>query len=175
MTAWIHEVTGSLNAEQRAVADGLVAEVERLDPAQLDAGASSAVADENGFHITLAHRHRPEFNIVVDAGGHGEVVVSYGHEHETFRSEDAEVGRVWPFPSEDHVQATLALVGSLLTGRVELHVWKRLLGVKTRSYWINEDGQPELFLRGFNGGPFFGWSRTPQTYRFDFMEAASPQ
>jgi hypothetical protein len=39
--------------------------------------------------------------------------------------DDAEAGRVWPFPSEDHIQATLALVECLLTGRIELQVWKR--------------------------------------------------
>ena len=48
------------------------------------------------------------------------------------------------------------LVECLLTGRVELHVWKRPLGVRTRSYWINEDGQPELFLRGGTFGPYLG-------------------
>ena len=82
--------------------------------------------------------------------------------------DDAEAGRVWPFPSEDHIQATLTLVECLLTGRIELQVWKRPLGVKTRSYWINEDGQAELFLRGGTAGPYFGWSRTPEIYRFDY-------
>ena len=168
MTSWILKVEGALNPEQRAVAEGLAAILERLNPPHLDVAGSSVVADTNGFHVTLLHSNRPELRGDVDASGGGEIIVSYGVEHEHFRSEDAEAGRVWPFPSEDHIQATLTLVECLLTGRIELQVWKRPLGVKTRSYWINEDGQAELFLRGGTAGPYFGWSRTPEIYRFDY-------
>jgi len=172
MTSWLLEVEGPLNPEQRAVAGGLAAILERLNPPHLDVAGSSVVADTNGFHVTLLHSNRPELRVDVDASGGGEIVVSYGAEHEHFRSEDAETGRVWPFPSEDHIQATLTLVECLLTGRIELQVWKRPLGVKTRSYWINEDGQAELFLRGGTVGPYFGWSRTPEIYRFDYTRSS---
>lgn len=166
MVEWLESVTG-LNEEQQAVADGLAAVLKRLNPSQLDVTRCSAVLHGNGFHIVLAHRNG-EYRIDIDADGNGESVVSYGLEHEHFRWEDADVGRVWPFPSDDHVQATLALVEYLLTGRVELHVWKRPFAIKTRSYWINDQGEAELFLRGGTVGPFFGWSRTPEVNRFDF-------
>ena len=172
--SWILEVVGSLSPEQRAVAEGLAAILERLNPPQLDLAESSVVGDANGLHVTLMHKSRPELRVDVDASGNGEIVVSYGHEHEHLRSQDPELGRVWPFPSEDHIQATLALVEYLLTGRIELQVWRRPLGVKTRSYWINENGQAELFLRGGTTGPYFGWSRTPEIYRFDYTRSGPP-
>ena len=175
MTSWIQDVVGSLNPEQQAVAEGLDSILERLDLPHLDVAASSAVADTNGFHITLVHLNRPEFTIDVEASGHGEIFIFYGPEEESFRSKDADLGRVWPFPSADHVQATLALVEFLLTGRIELQVWKRPLAIKTRSYWINEHGQPELFLRGSTVGPFLGWSRQPEIYRFDFTQPTPTQ
>ena len=176
MTSWIRDVAGPLNPEQQAVSEGLAAMLERLDPPQLDVTASLAVASANGFHVTLVHRNRPEFTIDLDASGHGEIFVFYGQVEEHFRSQDADEGRVWAFPSADHVQATLSLVEYLLTGRVELRVWKRPLAVKTQSYWINDDSQLELFLRSGTMGPFFGWSRQPEIYRFDFFAGpTSPQ
>jgi hypothetical protein len=110
MTSWIQNVTGSLNPEQRVVAEGLDEILERLDLPHLDVAASSAVADANGFRVSLVHRNRPQFTIDVDAIGDGEIFIFYGQEEVSFRSKDADMGRVWPFPSEDHVQATLGLV-----------------------------------------------------------------
>ena len=170
MTSWIQNGVGSLDPEQQAVAEGLDAILERLDLPNLDVAASSVVADANGFHVSLVHRNRPEFKIDVEATGDGEIFIFYGPEEESFRSKDADMGRVWPFPSADHVRAVLALVEYLLTGRIELQVWKRPLAIKTRSYWINEHGQPELFSRASTLGPFLGWSRQPEIYRFDFTE-----
>ncbi|MDJ0924633.1 MAG: hypothetical protein QNJ77_08730 [Acidimicrobiia bacterium] len=169
MTSWILAVVPLLNPEQRELAEGLATLIGSLDPPLLDVEESSAVADGNGFHVALVHANRPEMRVDIDADGHGEIVVSYGYEHEHFRSEDASVGRVWPFPSADHIQGVLTLVDYLMTDRIELHVWKRPLGVRTRSYWINDDGEAELFLRGGTVGPFLGWSRTPEIYRFDFI------
>ena len=173
MTSWLLSTLPELNPEQQALVEGIAAILERLDPPLLDAAGSSAIADANGLHVILMHADRPDMRVDVDADGHGEIVVSYGYEHEHFRSEDLAVGRVWPFPSADHVQATLTLVECLLTGRVELEVWKRPLGVKTRSYWLNDDGEAELFLRGGTVGPYFGWSKTPKTYRFDFIRPST--
>jgi hypothetical protein len=164
-----------LNPEQRAVAEGLSAIVERLDPIQLDVAASSVSGDADGLNVTLVHASRHELQIDVNADGHGEIVVSYGQEHEHFRSEDSAVGREWPFWSPDHIQATLTLVEGLLTGRVELHVWKRPFGIRTRSFWIDEDGAAAVFLRGGTVGPFFGWSRTPEIYHFDFTKPGAPR
>ncbi len=170
MASWIQNGVGSLNPEQQAVAEGLDAILERLDLPDLDVAASSAVADSNGFRVSLVHRNRPELGIAVEASGNGEIFIFYGPEEESFRSRDAELGRVWPFPAADHVRAALALVEYLLTGRIKLHVWKRPLALKTRSYWINEHGQPELFSRASTLGPFLGWSRQPEIYHFDFAE-----
>jgi hypothetical protein len=151
-----------MNPEQRTLAEGLAAILERVKPRHLDAGESSAVVNGASLHVTLIHDSCPELRIDVDAGGDGEVAVSYGLEHEHFSSQDAHDGRVWPFPSEDHMQATLAMVEYLLTGRIELWVWKRPLGIRTRSSWINDEGRPELFLRGGTAGPYLGWSRSPK-------------
>ena len=166
--SWMREVGGPLTDEQQSVVDGLGALVARLEPRFLDHGASSAAADDNGLHISLVHRTRPDLGIAIEAAGYGEIVVSYGPEHEHFRPDDASVGRVWPFATDDHVHGALQLVEYLLTGRVELHVWLRPLGVKTRSFWIDDEGKAELFLRGSTVGPFFGWSREPEIRRFDF-------
>lgn len=168
MASWIQDSVGSLNPEQQAIAEGLDAILERLDLPHLDVGASSAVADAGGLRVGLVHRSRPEFTIAVEAWGRGEVFVFYGQEEESFRSKDSQMGRVWPFPSADHVQTTLAFVEYLLTGRIELHVWKRPLARNTRSYWINEQGRLELFSRATTVGPILGWSRQPQIYRFNF-------
>jgi len=170
MTSWIQNGVGSLDPEQQAVAEGLDAILERLDLPNLDVAASSVVAHANEIHVSLVHRNRPEFKIDVEATGDGEIFIFYGPEEESFRSKDADMGRVWPFPSADHVRAVLALVEYLLTGRIELQVWKRPLAIKTRSYWINEHGQPELFSRASTLGPFLRWSRQPEIYRFDFTE-----
>jgi hypothetical protein len=170
MTGWVMAAAESMNPEQRTLAEGLAAIIERVKPPHLDVEKSSAGVTGTSFHVTLIHDSCPELRIDVDAGGDGEVAVSYGHEHEHFSSGDAQDGRVWPFPSEDHIRATLALVEYLLTGRIELWVWKRPLGIRTRSYWINDQGYPELFLRGGTAGPYFGWSRSPKVYRFDYSQ-----
>ena len=121
-TSWIQDGVGSLNPEQQAAAEGLDAILERLDLPHLDVAASSAVADANGLRVSV-HRNRPRRDVHL-----------CGPEEESFRPADAHMGRVWPFPSADYVQATLALVDSLLTERIELHVWKRPLAIKSRSY-----------------------------------------
>jgi hypothetical protein len=90
MASWILEVQGALNPEQRAVAEGLAAILERLNPPHLDVAGSSVVADTGGFHVTLLHNNRTELRVDMDASGGGEIIVSYGEEHQHFRSEDAE-------------------------------------------------------------------------------------
>lgn len=131
------------------------------------------VGDADGLHATLTHARRPELGVGVIADGHGEIVVSYGNEHEHFRSDDATSGKVWPFQSGDHIHATLTFVEGLLTGRVELQVWTRPFVVKTRSFWTGTDGRAELFLRSSTVLPILRWSRTPEIYRFDFTKQGS--
>lgn len=156
-----------MNTEQRTVAVGLSEVLERLEPRSLDLARSTAAADDTVLRVVLAHRTRPELTIELHAS-RGEIVVSYGHEHEHFRSDDAASGRVWPFSSGDHVDTALAFVDGLLAGRIELHVWKRPLAVRTTSFWIDDEGDARPFLRGATMVPMVGWSRTPEVYRFDF-------
>lgn len=127
-----------------------------------------------GLEICLVHRQDAEQTIEIYATA-GEIVVSYGPEHEHFRPSDPADGRVWPFPSGDEVEGAATLVEGLLTGRIELEVWKRPLAVKTRSYWRDDTGQRRLFLRGSTVGSYFGWSREPEEIRFDFRGAAGSE
>ncbi len=173
MTEWIRNVTGRLNAEQQLILDGLTAILGRLDLPQLDIGASSTVTDASGLRVKLIHRSRPELSFDVNSPGNGEAFVFYGQEEQHFRSQDRADGRVWPFPSEDHVQATLSMIEGLLSGRVELQVWKRPLAIKTQTFWINQYGGRELTVRGGTVGLLFGWSRQPEVYRFDFTAPRS--
>lgn len=163
----------SLNPELQAIAEGLSAIVERLSLPQLDLAKSSVDGDADGLDATLTHAQCPELGIAVIADGHGEIVVSYGKEHEHFRSDDATSGKVWPFPSGDHIHASLTFIEGLLTGRVELQVWTRPLVVKTHSFWTGKDGRAELFLRSSTLLPVLWWSRTPEIYRFDFTKQSS--
>jgi len=168
MTSWITAELDQLNQEQRGLAERLDAVVTHVDLPLLDVAASSARLDSRSFHVRFAHRTTPQLAIDIDAPGDGEFIVSYWEEHESFRKGDAADGRVWPFASDDPLQATLSLVEALLTGRIELHVWRRPLAIRTRSFWINDEGESELFLRGGTVGPYFGWTRTPDVYRFDY-------
>ncbi len=168
VTEWIRDVAGPLNDEQQRILDGLAAILRRLDLPQLDTGASSTVVDASGLHVKLVHRSRPDLSFEVNAPGNGEVFVFYGQVEEHFRSQDRVDGRVWPFPSEDHVQATLSMIEGLLSGRIELQVWKRPLATKSRTFWINQNEERELTLRSGTVGLFLGWSRQPEVYRFDF-------
>jgi len=145
--------------------DGLGALLDELQLPALDLGASTVETSRSGVHVGLSHRHDGR---TVDIAVVGEIVVSYGPEHEHFASDDADLGRVWPFEEDTHVAQAISFIRYLLTGRIEVDVWRRPLALKTRSYWIGEDGQRELFLRGGTIGPFFGWSRTPETHTFDF-------
>jgi len=173
VTEWMREVAGPLNTEQQLVLDGLAAILGRLDLPELDIGASSTVVDASGLHVKLIHRSRPDLSFDVNSPGNGEVFVFYGQEEQHFRAQDRTDGRVWPFPSEDHVQATLSMIEGLLSGRIELQVWKRPLATKSRTFWINQYGERELVLRSGTVGLFVGWSRQPEVHRFDFTAPVS--
>jgi hypothetical protein len=165
MAGWLPELRGRLDPNETALVDGLTDLLNGLRLPALDVDASEAVKDENGLHIALAHQVRGR---IVNVEAVGEIVVSYGVEHGHFAADDAEIGRVWPFRADDHIAQALSFLRYLLTGRIELHVWRRPAAVKTRSYWIAEDGSRELFLKGGTVGPFFGWSKVPEIIRFDF-------
>lgn len=164
-SAWLRSALDGVDRDERAFVAALADLLDELGLAALDTAQCRAVAMDSGHDITLAHRdRRASIEIMVT----DEIVVSYGAEHEHFARDDAELGRVWPFHEDGHIAQALAFVRYLITGRIELHMWRRPLALKTRSYWINDDGDRELFLRGSTIGPFFGWSSEPEVHRFDF-------
>lgn len=165
LTARLRSVQRSLDPDESGFVLGLADLLDELALRMLDDAASEVTRGEVGAEIVLAHRERGR---IVWIESFGDVVVSYGAEHEHFEWEDAEVGRIWPFHEDDHVAQALSFVRYLVTGRIELDVWYRPLAVKTRSYWIDEDGDRQLFLRGGTLGAFFGWSKEPEVQRFDF-------
>jgi len=146
-----------------ALTDGL----DRLQPPALDRDASSIRVDAEMVTITLVHATDAARNVSVVVFG-DEAVVSYGEEHEHFRSDHEDVpGQIGPFRTPGMAPKLVAFLEALMTGRIELHVWKRPLWVRTRSYWVNEGGKRELFLRGGTAWPTLGWSGpTVRTFGF---------
>jgi len=63
--------------------------------------------------------------------------------------------------------AAARFVEQLLLGRVELEVRQGFVLCKTKSYWINDDGEREEFLCGGTLLPSLR-RRTPRLIRFDF-------
>ena len=165
ITARLRATLDSSNADASIFVAGLADLLDELQLPMLDDHASEVEQTEVGVHLMLSHRERGQ---IVSIVAFDDVVVSYGPEHEHFEWENAEVARVWPFHEDDHVAQALAFIRYLVTGRIELDVWYRPLAVKTRSYWIDDEGNRQLFLRGGTVGPFFGWSKEPEVQRFDF-------
>ncbi len=163
-SAWLRPLIDELDGPSRDFCSYLADLLDELELPALDTARCRARAMDGGHEITLAHRNGDTVEIAVM----DEIVVSYGVEHEHFARDDTDLGRVWPFHEDGHIAQALEFVGYLMTGRIELHVWRRPLAIKTRSFWIADDGRPELFLRGSTIGPFFGWSSEPEIYRFDF-------
>ncbi len=98
-------------------------------------------------------------------------MVSYGREHEHFRPDDDPGDEaVGPFGVQGTAPKVVGFVEQLLLGRIELQVWTRPLMVKTRSYWINDRGERELFLRGGTAAWVFGWARRPEILRIEFAQ-----
>ena len=165
-SGWLRGLEPSDPEEARFL--GVLADVlDELSLPALDTARSRVTRTGYGVRIQLAHRKR---GTIVDIEGPGEIVVSYGVEHDHFAADDAELGRVWPFPEADHISQAVSFIRYLVTGRIVLHVWRRPFAVKTRSYWIADDGSAELILRGGTIGPFFGWSRRPEIHHFDFTQ-----
>ncbi len=152
----------------------LLSELERLltelRPKFLDRARSSVVPGPEGIVITLAHLHHPETTIQVEAGG-AEIVVSYGEEHVHLAEHEPSAGQVGPLATPGLVPKVIAFLRALLTGRIELRVSHRLLMVTTRSYWINERGERELFLSGGTLWPTLRWTPVPLIRTFDVVGA----
>lgn len=152
----------------RELLEGCEALLDRLQPALLDVTRSAIQPGVEGLDIELRHRTDPDLR--VDITGFGEeVVVSYGEEHEHFDVEHEFVDfAVGPFAVDQMVPRVISFLEALLTGRVELHVTHRLFWVSTISYWINDAGTRERFLRGGTVLPTFRWTREPIVRVFDF-------
>ena len=165
ITARLRATLDALDPDESIFVSGLADLLDELQLPMLDDDASEVEQTEVGVDVVLAHRERGE---IVSIGWYGDVVVSYGPEHDHFEWEDAEMGRVWPFQEDDHVAQALAFIRYLVTGRIELDVRYRPFAVNTRSYWIDDEGNRQLIVRGGTIGPFFGWTREPDVQRFDF-------
>ena len=81
---------------------------------------------------------------------------------------------MWPFDQGDFTATSLFFIEQLLVGRIRVEVLRRPFQIKTRTYWLNEDGQPELFLRSGTFLPVMGWSRTPRIEQINFMTQPRP-
>jgi len=147
--------------------DALPDLLDRLQPQALDHDASSVCAEAEMVTISLVHATDTARSLSVVLFG-DEAVVSYGEEHEHFRSNHEDGPRqVGPFLTRGMVPKLLSFLEALMADRIELHVWKRPLWIRTRSYWVNEAGERELFLRGGTVLPTLGWSG-PTVRRFGY-------
>lgn len=162
------EGVGSLSDQQRSFLEALEDVLDRVQPSTINRTESEIKPYHRGVHIAIAHRSGPDYSLLLDVAD-DEVTVSFGSEHEHFSRNDAEMGRVWPFDQGDFLATALFFVEQLLTGRVRVEVLKRPLQVKTRSYWINDEGVPELFMRGGTVLPVLGWSRSPRIEQISFI------
>ena len=150
----------------------LLVELERLlvnlRPHHLDPKRSKILPGPQGVVITLIHVLKPATTIEIEACG-DEVVVSYGEEHVHLADYEASVDQVGPLATPGLVPKVIAFLRALLTGRIELEVSHRLLLVTTRSYWINDRGERELFLTGGTFIPTLQWTRAPLVRTFDLV------
>lgn len=151
-----------------AVLAGLEALLDELRPARIDRARSEIVNRSEFVDVRIAHTLDPDLSVEVALFG-DEIVVSYGVEHEHFNVEHEDVSyQVGPFLAPGMVPKVIGFLRALITGRVVLEVTHRLVYVKTRSYWINEDGERELFLSGGTVIPTLRWTPEPRILTFDF-------
>lgn len=152
----------------RSLLDEIEAMLDGLEPTQIDRDRSQIGPGTGGISIDIYHILDPGVAIGIEGFGE-EVVVNYGEEHEHFDVEHEFVPLgVGPLATDHMVPRVAAFLRALMSGRVELHVTHRILYVKTVSYWINDDGERERFLRGGTVIPTFRWTREPIVKAFDF-------
>lgn len=146
---------------------GLVADaIRRLQPTNLDVDQIEFDVDKRALWVRLPHRHDEEC-LVVGTVSSDEAVVSYSYEHEHFWPNDPESGRLWLIDAPDFVTAAARFLEQILLGRIELEIRRGFLMHKTKSFWINGDGEREVFLSGGTVMPTF--RREPwRLIRFEF-------
>ncbi len=162
------ELEEPVDGQNAALLDQLGAMLDRIQPGRIDSGRSSIEPFVGGITIEIRHRDDPDIEIGLEAFGE-EMVINYGEEHEHFDVEHEFVEfAVGPLATDFMVPRVVAFLEALMTGRIELHVTHRLFYVKTVSYWINDAGERERFLRGGTVIPTFKWSNEPIVRTFDF-------
>ena len=167
---WFGKIEGlhSLPASCRDYLELLNDLLDCVQPALVNRAASEVAPHRHGVFLTIAHSREPDHSLLVDVSD-DEVTVSFGSEHEHFSRDDAADGRIWPFDKGEYVSTSLFFIEQLLTGRIRVEIIRRPLQIKARSYWLSEDGRPELFLRSGTFLPVFGWSRSPVVEQISFV------
>ena len=163
----------SLSAPPREFLETLYDLLERVQPPTVDRIASEIKPYGRGAHVSIAHSMNPDYSLLLDVTD-DEVVVSFGSEHEHFSRDDHDLGRVWPFDRGSFVATSLFFIEQLLTGRIRVEILRRPFQIKTRAYWLNDEGELELFLRGGTILPIVGWSRSPEVEQISFMTTPGP-
>lgn len=141
------ETLAGTTDQQRAFAGQVRDSIRTLRPTKLDFAAVQATLSDGALTIELPHAGDPDQDIGVTVKA-DEAIVYYGVEHEHFFPEDQASGKMWPIDAPDFALAALRLLEQLLLGRIELDIRPGRITQKTRSYWITETGDRDLFLRG---------------------------
>lgn len=160
------EVTTAATAPQRTFLDLVSGAVHRLRPDQLDLGEAHASIEDGCLTVLFPHSVHDAMNIGASVDTK-EAIVFYGVEHEHFLPGDPANGRVWPLDGPDFVVAAFRFLEQLLLGRVELEVRQGFVMQRTRSIWINDADEREVFLRGGKVLPRLRRAE-PEVVRFDF-------
>ncbi len=160
------EQLGELDDAQRVFLDHVAETIRRIQPPELDMGAIDVAMEDGRLMVLLPHRHDDE-RMVAAIVAKDEAVVSYSYEHEHFWPDDPVKGREWPVDAQNFIVAGALFVEQLLLGRIELEVRQGILMLKTKSYWINDVGEREVFLRSGTLLPTFR-RRPPRVIRIDF-------
>lgn len=157
-----------LDESSRELVRAIEGVLDSCRPTLVDAKQSRLTTHTDWFEVVLIHLHDPAISIEVSGFGN-EVVVSYGVEHESFNVEHEDVSfQVGPLATPGLIPKVSEFLRALLRGRIELEVKHRLFYVATRSYWINDEGVRELFLRGGTVIPTLKWSTQPVVLTFDY-------
>ena len=160
------EVTAAASAPQRTFLDFVSGAVRGLHPEQLDLAEAHASIEDGRLTVLLPHSAHDAMNIGASVDTK-EAIVFYGVEHEHFWPDDPANGREWLLDAPDFVVAAFRLLEQLLMGRIELEIRRGFVMQRTRSIWINDQDEREVFLRGGTLLPRLRRAEA-EVVRFDF-------
>lgn len=140
--------------------------VRRTRPVDLDLDAIEVTVEKGSMLVWMPHRREDDAHLMITISDE-EAVVSYGYEHEHFAADDPVNDGAGPVEAQDFVAAAARFLEQLLLGRIELEVRRGFLLQRTKSYWINHDGEREVFLRGGTVMPTLR-PQPPRLIRLDF-------